>query len=279
MSRASFATKPGSAPESSSRSSRPCTTRKTASMIFLDRVVAVVEEHGGAARRSATRSSASTTAAATATVEQASWHTARSNPGHPRRLPVAQFRQGHRLVGRPRPRPNGARRRCPIDADLQDPPEVIPALVHEVAGRPRRGLRDPPRSRTSDSLAKRLTANWFYRVHNQAGRHRHPRQHRGLPADGPPRRSRRCSRLPERNRFMKGLFTWVGFQPDRRAPTSATSAGPRQFQMEAIGGFGTSRWTGSPHRPPCPCASGPTSAPAISLLRLRLCGFPDRSSP
>lgn len=98
----------------------------------------------------------------------------------------------------------------PIDADLQDPPELIPALVdrwrqgYEMVVA-RRANRD------SDGLFKRLTAGWFYRVHNAIA-------DVSLPENvGDFRLLDRSvvdalQRLPERRRFMKGLFAWVGFR-------------------------------------------------------------------
>lgn len=97
-----------------------------------------------------------------------------------------------------------------IDVDLQDPPEVIPDLVakwregHDVVYARRL-------SRAGDSAAKRLSAAWFYRVH-------HALSEIDIPADtGDFRLMDRkvieaLGRVGERNRFMKGLFTWVGFR-------------------------------------------------------------------
>lgn len=101
----------------------------------------------------------------------------------------------------------------PIDSDLQDPPEVIPELFarwlegHEVVYATRS-------SRMSDGVAKRATAGWFYRVHNMMADVK-------IPANTGDFRlmDRRVvealSQLPERNRFMKGLFAWVGFRQAR----------------------------------------------------------------
>lgn len=98
----------------------------------------------------------------------------------------------------------------PIDADLQDPPELIPAMLarwregHEVVYASRA-------SRASDSWFKRRTADWFYRLHKRLADIDIP------PNVGDFRLLDRAvveslKRLPERNRFMKGLFTWVGFR-------------------------------------------------------------------
>ncbi len=96
-----------------------------------------------------------------------------------------------------------------IDADLQDPPEVIPELV--AAWRlgfdmvcARRRVRD------GETAFKRLTAHVFYRMMRHTGRIR-------LPEDIGDFRlmSRRVveavCKLREHHRFMKGLFAWVGF--------------------------------------------------------------------
>lgn len=96
-----------------------------------------------------------------------------------------------------------------IDADLQDPPEVIPALVD--------GWREgfdmvyaQRRARAGESWLKRATARWFYRLMRATNRVK-------LPVDTGDFRlmSRRVVdavvRLREQHRFMKGLFAWVGF--------------------------------------------------------------------
>ena len=98
----------------------------------------------------------------------------------------------------------------PIDADLQDPPELIGAMVQawrdgaEVV-LARRG------DRSSDAMMKRQTAAWFYRLHNRLSKTQIPEN------VGDFRLMDRVvvealKRLPERQRFMKGLFAWVGFR-------------------------------------------------------------------
>ncbi|MCW8306323.1 glycosyltransferase family 2 protein [Acidiphilium sp. PA] len=98
----------------------------------------------------------------------------------------------------------------PLDADLQDPPEIIPALIakwregFEVVNAVRA-------SREGDGPVKRATAHAFYRVINRMSQV-------DIPADtGDFRLISRpaleaLKRLPERRRFMKGLFAWVGFR-------------------------------------------------------------------
>ncbi len=98
----------------------------------------------------------------------------------------------------------------PIDVDLQDPPEVIPRMIerwregYDVVY----GVRS---DRNSDTTLKRASAGLFYRWFNYMA-------NSPIPADTGDFRliDRRVvealRQLPERNRFMKGLFAWVGFR-------------------------------------------------------------------
>jgi glycosyltransferase involved in cell wall biosynthesis len=97
-----------------------------------------------------------------------------------------------------------------IDADLQDPPEVIPDLVAAW----RRGFDiayAQRREREGETWVKKATAAGFYRVMQRiGGRVQLP------PNTGDFRlMSRRALdallALREQHRFMKGLFAWVGF--------------------------------------------------------------------
>lgn len=98
----------------------------------------------------------------------------------------------------------------PLDVDLQDPPEVIGEMVakwrqgHDVVY----GVR---RNRTSDSLPKRLTAEWYYRAHNYLSADKIP-EHAGDFRLLDRKVVDVIRRMPERNRFMKGLFAWAGFR-------------------------------------------------------------------
>jgi glycosyltransferase involved in cell wall biosynthesis len=97
-----------------------------------------------------------------------------------------------------------------IDADLQDPPELIPTFVrhwregHDVVY----GTRA---SRAGETGFKKMTASGFYRVMERLSSTPIPRDtgdfrllsRRALDALG---------KVRERQRFMKGLFTWVGFR-------------------------------------------------------------------
>ncbi|WP_233266442.1 glycosyltransferase family 2 protein [Cobetia sp. L2A1] len=98
----------------------------------------------------------------------------------------------------------------PMDVDLQDPPEVIIDFIAQwQAGYDMvYGVRA---ARNEDTATKRQTAGLFYRVFNRV-------TYTEIPRDAGDFRllDRRVvealRRLPERNRFMKGLFSWPGYR-------------------------------------------------------------------
>lgn len=98
----------------------------------------------------------------------------------------------------------------PIDSDLQDPPELIPQMIQEWLNGADVVLAKRI-DRSTDSYLKRHTANLFYRFFNRIS----PVP---IPEDvGDFRLMNRQSvnavkALPEHQRFMKGLFSWVGFK-------------------------------------------------------------------
>lgn len=110
-----------------------------------------------------------------------------------------------------------------LDADLQDPPGLIPGMLaqwrqgYDVIY----GLRV---DRSQDTLMKRSTASMFYRIFDRL-------TNIHMPANAGDFRLidrsvvQALGRLPERNRFMKGLFAWVGhtatFVPYERPPRRA----------------------------------------------------------
>jgi glycosyltransferase involved in cell wall biosynthesis len=98
----------------------------------------------------------------------------------------------------------------PIDADLQDPPELIKNFIsHWEEGYDVVLARRVDRS--SDSIAKKITAQLFYKLHNKIS-------YTNIPDNvGDYRLITRkvlnaIQKLPENQRFMKGIFAWVGFR-------------------------------------------------------------------
>jgi glycosyltransferase involved in cell wall biosynthesis len=134
----------------------------------------------------------------------------------------------------------------PLDADLQDPPELIPELVAKW----REGfdvVLAVRADRSSDALMKRASAWLFYRLLGRLSEC-------PIPADVGDFRllDRRVIEalklLPERTRFMKGLFAWLGFRQAQvayaRAPRATGCSKWRywrlwNFALEGLFSFST----------------------------------------
>lgn len=111
----------------------------------------------------------------------------------------------------------------PIDADLQDPPELIPDLVakwkegYDVVYATRI-------EREGETWLKKWTAHMFYRVIGKLTRFNIPKD-TGDFRIMDKKVVEALKQLREQHRFMKGLFSWVGFKqtsfPYRREPRYA----------------------------------------------------------
>jgi len=133
-----------------------------------------------------------------------------------------------------------------IDADLQDPPELIPEMIeHWQSGYD--VVYAQRISRAGESVFKKTTAHVFYRLMQKLSRVK-------IPADAGDFRllSRRAvdalSGLREQHRFMKGLFAWIGYpqkaiQYERDAryggETKWNYIGLWNFAIEGITSFST----------------------------------------
>ena len=97
----------------------------------------------------------------------------------------------------------------PYDVDMQDPPSAIPKMIakwragHDVVV----GVRE---NRESDGFLKRATAGAYYRTHNALSKDKIP-EHAGDFRLLDRKVVDVLRAMPERNRFMKGLFGWAGF--------------------------------------------------------------------
>lgn len=125
-----------------------------------------------------------------------------------------------------------------MDADLQDPPEV----VLEMAQRWRDGysvvyaVRD---RRSGEGLVKRVTAKWFYRLLDRF-------TDTPIPLDAGDfrlvdRQALTAIRsMREHNRYLRGMFAWVGFdQTGVRYVRPARYAGTTKFSMRKMASFAT----------------------------------------
>ncbi|KGC71177.1 bactoprenol glucosyl transferase [Burkholderia pseudomallei] len=134
----------------------------------------------------------------------------------------------------------------PIDADLQDPPSLIPVMIDhwrdgaEVVAAKRS-------NRACDTFAKRTAAALYYRVHNALSEVKLPVNVGDFRLMDRQVVNALCS-LPERRRFMKGLFAWVGYrtviveyQREARCAGHSKFSGWKlwNFALEGITSFST----------------------------------------
>jgi dolichol-phosphate mannosyltransferase len=120
-----------------------------------------------------------------------------------------------------------------IDADLQDPPEVIPQMVqlwrdgNEVVY----GLRD---EREGESRFKLWTAKVFYRLINRLSETKMP-----LDAGDFRLLDRKVvdviNAMPERARFLRGMVSWAGFrQVPLHYARAARQAGDSKYPLRKM---------------------------------------------
>lgn len=134
----------------------------------------------------------------------------------------------------------------PIDADLQDPPALIKDLIdywekgYEVVLAKRK-------DRSSDSMIKRMTAQLFYKFHTKISPTAIP-DNVGDFRLVSQKVVTAIRQLPENQRFMKGIFAWVGFKTavvefsrEKRKAGKSTFNGWRlwNFALEGITSFST----------------------------------------
>ncbi|PIF21356.1 glycosyltransferase family 2 protein [Candidatus Pantoea floridensis] len=134
----------------------------------------------------------------------------------------------------------------PIDSDLQHPPELILEMINKWES----GfdvILAKRKSRATDRKIQRVTANLFYSLSSKIS-------HTNIPADVGDFRlfdksvALELRKLRETNRFMKGLFAWVGFkttyveynvEPRQHGKTSFNTWKLWNFALEAITSFST----------------------------------------
>lgn len=98
-----------------------------------------------------------------------------------------------------------------IDADMQDPPELIPAIMELQEREDANVVYCVRKSREGDSFFKKLTARSFYRVLNYMS-------DVSFPLDTGDFRlidrkiMNEFDRFQERGKYIRGLISWVGFK-------------------------------------------------------------------
>jgi glycosyltransferase involved in cell wall biosynthesis len=98
-----------------------------------------------------------------------------------------------------------------IDADLQDPPELLPSMLETMRDQDADVVYGVRRSRAGETAFKRATAHGFYRLLSRA-------TEIDIPLDTGDFRlmSRRALdallAMPEQSRFIRGMVAWIGFR-------------------------------------------------------------------
>lgn len=137
-----------------------------------------------------------------------------------------------------------------MDADLQDPPELIPQMIAEWE----KGYDDVyarRRSRAGETWLKKATAHWYYRILQKFA-------DIDIPADvGDFRLLDRqavdalCS-LRERQRYTKGLFSWIGYNKKEllfdRDPRAVGSSKMNFFKLFGLAIDGITSFSVAPLR-------------------------------
>jgi dolichol-phosphate mannosyltransferase len=134
-----------------------------------------------------------------------------------------------------------------IDADLQDPPELLPDMMATMEGQRADVVYAVRRARAGETAFKRGTAKLFYRALSRVAEIE-------IPLDTGDFRlmSRRALdallSLPEQARFIRGMVAWVGFRQvpivyDRAERHAGQTKYPLskmvRFALDAVTGFST----------------------------------------
>lgn len=98
-----------------------------------------------------------------------------------------------------------------IDADLQDPPEVVPQMIELLLTSGSNVVYGVRKKRQGETIFKRVTAKIFYSFLNSLSEYR-------LPVNTGDFRviDRKIidafNALPENNKYIRGLISWIGFK-------------------------------------------------------------------
>lgn len=132
-----------------------------------------------------------------------------------------------------------------IDADLQDPPELLPEMMRAMQSEGADVVYGVRRSRSGETAFKRATAHGFYRLLSRA-------TEVDIPVDTGDFRlmSRRALdallAMPEQARFIRGMVAWIGFKQipfayDRQERFAGATKYPLKkmlrFAFDALTGF------------------------------------------
>jgi len=124
-----------------------------------------------------------------------------------------------------------------IDGDGQHPTSLIEALVGHWLDDRCDVVYTAKASRSNESIARRVAVKGFYRLLNWGARSR-------IPEDAgdfrllSPRAANALRQMPERNRFFKGLSSWIGFRQMRiDYEPEARAQGSTSWNMRSLVGL------------------------------------------
>ena len=97
------------------------------------------------------------------------------------------------------------------DADLQDPPELLPAMLNTMIEQQADVVYGVRKERSKETWFKKISANFFYRLLAKLSDCHIPRDTGDCPL------MRRVIvailyDMPERDRFIRGMIAWMGFR-------------------------------------------------------------------
>ena len=98
-----------------------------------------------------------------------------------------------------------------MDADLQDPPEMLPEMLDKVKNGPYDCAAAMRKDRTGEPYLRSKASNAFYKIFNRISDIKieiGARDFRVMTSD----MVQAVIRMTEYNRFSKGIFSWVGFR-------------------------------------------------------------------
>ncbi len=98
-----------------------------------------------------------------------------------------------------------------IDADLQDPPELIPDMLHILVKENAEIVFGQRNKRKGESLFKRLSARWFYKVLNYMSEIELPKDVGDFRVIGP-NAIRQFNKFTEHGKYVRGLMSWIGYK-------------------------------------------------------------------
>ncbi len=126
-----------------------------------------------------------------------------------------------------------------MDADLQDPPELIPKMIKKLSEEHCNVVYGVRTKRKGETWFKKITAKWYYKIINSLSDIKLP----GNTGDFKlidRKIIEEFKKLPETNKYIRGLISWIGFKHspiyyEREARTGGTTKYPLSKMLHFAG--------------------------------------------